>query len=370
MKTYKHLYSEITDFENLRIAFKRAARGKRKKSDVAAFEFDLEANLVALQTDLMNKTYTPGPYINFRICDSKPRLISAAPFRDRVVHHALCQVIEPIWERRFIHDTYACRIGKGTHAALDRATEFSRRYPYVLKCDIEHFFPAMDHAVLYRQLARLIADPAVLSLCKKIIDSGARIHAGEYKPTIFPGDDLFDFLRPRGLPIGNLTSQFWANVYLNPLDQFIKQELGCRAYLRYVDDTLHFADDKETLHRWRKRIIDFLAGLRLTLHANEAVVFPVKTGIPFLGWRVYPSHRRLKRRNGVAFQRRFALMRREIMNGGLTHAQMKDAIQSWVAHVAHGDTWRLRRSLLSRHLLPPYAGIENEGRLGGCRGKA
>jgi RNA-directed DNA polymerase len=354
LKTYKHLYSQITSFENLRIAFKLAARGKRKKADVASFEFDLEANLLDLQEDLMAETYQPGTYFNFRILDPKPRLISAAPFRDRVVHHAICQVIEPIWERRFIHDTYACRIGKGTHAALDRASEFSRQYAYVLKCDIEHFFPAMDHALLYQQLTRLIADPAARLLCKKIIDSGAGIHTGEFDSHLFPNDDLFALARPKGLPIGNLTSQFWANVYLNPLDQFVKQELGCRAYLRYVDDFLLFAPDKASLHHWRQQIIVFLASFRLTLHENEAAVFPVNTGIPFLGWRIYPSHRRLKRRNGVAFQRRFASMRSKLASGKLTDAQMKASIQSWVAHVSHGNTWRLRRSLLSRHLLPAF----------------
>ena len=141
MKTYKHLYPLITDFENLRLAFKNAARGKRSRPDVAAFEYDLERNLLDLQAELRSQTYTPGPYTNFRITDPKPRLISAAPFRDRVAHHALCRVIEPIFERKFTDDTYACRVGKGTHAALDRAQHFARRYPYVLKCDLEHFFP-------------------------------------------------------------------------------------------------------------------------------------------------------------------------------------------------------------------------------------
>ena len=126
MKTYKHLYPRITAFENLHWAFLQARRGKRARNDVAAFEYDLEENLLTLQAELEGETYRPGPYFNFRIFDPKPRLISAAPFRDRVVHHALCQVIEPIWERRFIHDTYACRVGKGTHAAIDRAQEFSQ----------------------------------------------------------------------------------------------------------------------------------------------------------------------------------------------------------------------------------------------------
>jgi RNA-directed DNA polymerase len=364
MKTYKHLYPLITDFENLRLAFKGAARGKRSKADVAAFEFDLEANLVALQDELRSQTYTPGPYHNFCIHDPKPRLISAAPFRDRVIHHALCNVIEPIFERRFIHDSYANRAGKGTHKALDRAQKFARRYPYVLKCDLEHFFPNIDLAILREQLARVIADEQAMWLVDRIIDSGAGVHPQDRVPQYFPQDDpskgsgqgLFAANRPKGLPIGNLTSQFWANVFLNPLDQFVKRELKCckqrGAYLRYVDDFLLFAETKSTLHSWKKAIIAFAATLRQRLHEREAVVFPVSTGIPFLGWRVYPDHRRLKRRNGVAFQRRFARLLGEYAAGQITWEQVDASVQGWIAHVAHGDTWGLRRSLLSSIVLP------------------
>ncbi len=347
MKTYKHLYSQIAAFENLRQAFRIAARGKRKRGDVAAFEYHLEPNLLSLQADLHAETYLPGTYFNFRITDPKPRLISAAPFRDRVVHHALCRVIEPLWERRFIYDSYACRVGKGTHAALDRCQRYARCHAYVLKCDIEHFFPSIDHALLYRQFDALIADPPTLRLCQKILDSGAGVHSTSAGPIYFPGDDLFAALRPRGLPIGNLTSQFWANVYLNPLDQFVKRELKCRAYLRYVDDFLLFADDKASLHAWRQDLIEFLSALRLRLHENQAAVFPVHTGIPFLGWRVYPDHRRLKRRNGVAFQRRFKRLLQEMAGERISYDQVKASITSWIAHTAHGDTWGLRRSLIS-----------------------
>jgi RNA-directed DNA polymerase len=364
MKTYKHLYPRITSFENLHWAFLQARRGKRARNDVAAFEYDLEENLLALQDELDGETYRPGPYFNFRIFDPKPRLISAAPFRDRVVHHALCQVIEPIWERRFIHDTYACRVGKGTHAAIHRAQDFSRRFPYVLKCDIEHFFPRMDHEILYSRFARLIADPQTLRLCKLILDSGAGIHT-EISPAIFPGDDLFSAARLHGLPIGNLTSQFWANVYLDPLDQFVKRELKCPAYCRYVDDVLLFSEDKVDLHRWRAAIIEFLASLRLTLHEAEAQVFPVSTGIPFLGWRIYPDHLRLKRQNGVAFQRRFSLLLREYAEGKIPLQRVDASVQGWIAHVQHGQTWGLRRSLLGRTLLPPFPVFGNGGRPGG-----
>ncbi len=145
LKTHKHLYPQITTFDNFYQAFRAARKGRRSRPDVAEFEFNLEENLLDLQKELQEETYQPGSYRNFQIFDPKPRLISAAPFRDRVVHHALCRVIEPLFDRRFIFDTYACRKGKGTHAAIDRARAFSAQYPYVLKCDIEHFFPRMDH---------------------------------------------------------------------------------------------------------------------------------------------------------------------------------------------------------------------------------
>jgi retron-type reverse transcriptase len=351
MKTYKHLYPQITAFENLRQAFRQAARGKYKRPDVSDFAYHLDTRLTELQSELLDESYQPGLYFSFCIDDPKPRLISAAPFRDRVVHHALCRVTEPIWERRFIHDTYACRIGKGTHAALDRCTEFSRRYPYVLQCDIERFFPSMDHALLFTQFERLIADDAALRLMRKILDSGAGLHPPDPIPIYFPGDDLFAALRPRGLPIGNLTSQFWANVYLNPLDQFIKQSLKCRGYIRYVDDFLLFADSKATLHAWRKDVIQYLTRLRLRLHEAQAVVFPVRTGIPFLGWRIYPYQRKLKRRNGVAFQRRFAQLCCDLASGRLSYERFQASVQSWIAHASFGDTWGLRRALISSAIL-------------------
>lgn len=355
MKTHKHLYPHIIAFENLHAAFKKAARGKRARPDVAAFEFDLERQLLELQGALETQTYTPGPYYNFRIHDPKPRLISAAPFRDRVVHHALCRVIEPLFERRFIHDTYACRIGKGTHAALDRAQHFARRYPYVLQCDLQHFFPSMDHAILRAQLAHVIADSPTLALAGKILDSGAGIHREAETVGYFAGDDLFAANRPRGLPIGNLTSQFWANVYLNPLDQFVKRDLKCGGYVRYVDDFLLFAEDKASLHRWRLAIFEFAAHLRLRLHEARAAIFPTHTGLPFLGWRLYPDHRRLKRRNGVAFVRRYRGLLARFAAGELAWPQVNASVQSWIAHAAHGDTWGLRRAVVGGLFIPRRA---------------
>jgi hypothetical protein len=186
-------------------------------------------------------------------------------------------------------------------------------------------------------------------LVDQILNGGAGILKDEYEMVYFPGDDLFAVERPRGLPIGNLTSQFWANVYLNELDQFVKRQLRCPAYLRYVDDFLLFADDKRQLWAWKDAIRGFLTGLRLTIHERESTVYPVVTGIPFLGFRVYPTHRRLKRRNGVAFARRLRLWRKQVARGELAPADLTPRVRGWTAHAAHGNTWRLRRALLSRH---------------------
>jgi len=351
MKTYKNLYPQICAFENLFLAYGAAARGKRGKPEVAAFEQDLEPNLFRLQEELLAQTYQPGPYTHFPIRDPKPRVISAAPFRDRVVHHALVQVIEPIFEARFIHDSYACRLGKGTHRALDRCQEFARQYPYVLQCDLVHFFPSIDHAILRGILAQPIADAQALWLVDRIIESGRDL-PNRYPPAYFPGDDLFAALRPRGLPIGNLTSQFWANCYLNPLDQFVERELKCQGYERYVDDLLLFDDDKRTLWHWKAEIADFLVGLRLWLHDRESTVYPVSNGIPFLGFRIYPDRRRLKRRNGVAFARRFRALRAALAAGEIAQEQLFQSVQGWLAHAAHGDTQGLRRALVSAHPIP------------------
>lgn len=210
------MYTTLYTWDNLLLAYRRAAKGKRSQANVARFEHRLEENLLTLQQDLREQRYTPGPYTSFYIHEPKRRLISAAPFRDRVVHHALCNLIEPIFERTFIADSYANRVGKGTHRALDRAQTLARRYRYVLQIDMRQFFPSIDHLILRSILARKITDPGVLSLIDGILASGVGLLQEQYEMVYFAGDDLFAISRPRGLPIGNLTSQFWANCYLNP----------------------------------------------------------------------------------------------------------------------------------------------------------
>lgn len=345
MKTYRHLYDQVCDWDNLYLAYRKARKGKRGRPPAASFEFDLEANLVTLQQDLQEKTYRPGAYSSFYIHEPKRRLISAAPFRDRIVHHALCNVIEPIFDRSFIFDSYANRIGKGTHAALDRCQEYARRYRYVLQCDVKQFFPSLDLTILRDILARKLADPDVLRLIDSILASGVGVLSEEYEMEWFAGDDLLAASRPRGLPIGNLTSQFWANCYLNPFDHFVKRELRCGGYVRYVDDFLLFADDKAALWSWRKSLVGYLAGLRLTIHPG-AHPRPVTEGIPFLGFVVYPTHRRLKRRKVVHFRRKLRAQMRGYRAGQAPASKVSASVLGWINHARYGDTWGLRRAVL------------------------
>lgn len=267
-----------------------------------------------------------------------------------MVHHALCNLIEPIFERTFITDSYANRIGKGTHRALNRAQSLARHYPYVLQCDIRQFFPSIDHAILRQTLALKIADDSVLWLIDRILESGRGVLSEEYAMVYFPGDDLFAVNRPRGLPIGNLTSQFWANVYLNPFDHFVKRTLRCQGYVRYVDDFLLFAADKATLWRWKQAVQERLADFRLTVHP-ETHPRPVAEGMPFLGFMIFPQRRRLKRRKGIYFQRKLRAMMTAHYAGETPLSSVTASVQGWVNHVRYGNTVGLRKAILGR--LPP-----------------
>jgi hypothetical protein len=343
-------FGQIIAWTNLLHAYHQAARGKRARVSTAGFEHRLADHLLELQDELQTRRYRPGPYRHFYLHEGKRRKISAAPFRDRVVHHALCNVIEPWFERRFIFDSYANRVGKGTHRALDRLQQFARRYRYVLRLDIVKHFPSLDHAILRDRLATVIRDEAVLWLVDAILASGVGVLDEDYTMVWFPGDDLLAAARPRGLPIGNLTSQFWSNCYLDPFDHFVKRELRCPAYLRYVDDFALFSDSKRELWDWKQAIIARLARLRLTIHAHAAQVTPVEIGIPWLGFVVYPTHRRVKARNVRKFTQRLRARWQAYCAGEISFAEFDASVQGWINHVRYADTWSLREHVLGQPL--------------------
>lgn len=347
------MFDAITHWDNLWRAYRSAARGKRRRGSAAAFEHQVADRLIALQGELRARTYRPGAYRHFFIHEPKLRKISAAPFRDRVVHHALCNLIEPVFDARFIAHSYANRTGKGTHRALDRLQAWAGRYRYVLRGDVVQHFPSLDHAMLLAKLARFVRDEDVLWLADVIVASGAGVLADEYSTVYFAGDDLLAACRPRGLPIGNLTSQFWSNVYLNDFDWFVQRELGCGAYLRYVDDFALFSDSKATLSAWKDAIVARLACERLTIHEAQAQVLPTGCGIPWLGFVVYPTHRLLKRRNAVKFTRRLARNLDAYQAKQISFAELDASVKGWINHVRYADTWGLREHVFATHPIPP-----------------
>ncbi len=336
-----NLQERLCDWENLRLAYQNASRGKRGRGATAEFESLLADNLLELEQELREQTYQPGAYTSFYIHEPKKRLISAAPFRDRVVHHDLCSVTVPYFEKLFIADSYANRVNKGTHRAIDRCQQFARKCKYVLQCDITQFFPSIDHEILRGILKRMLPDESVFWLIDSILAGGREVLAEEYEMVYFNGDDLFAIKRPRGLPIGNLTSQWWANCYLNPFDHFIRRELGCTAYLRYVDDFLLFGDDKKQLMQWRHAIVARLGRFRLTLHSGSAYPRPCTEGIPFLGFMIFPDYRRLKQRKGFAYRRKL----RHLLHTA-DERTVRASLQGWINHVRYADTFRMRQSML------------------------
>lgn len=343
MKRHGNLFDRLTSFDNLLLASRKARKGKRFKENVMRFEARIEDELLGLQSELLDGSYRPGPYAEFTVYERKPRKISAAPYRDRVVHHALNNVIEPLFERCFIHDSYACRPGKGTHAAVDRFTEFSRKNRYVFKTDISKYFPSIDHAILLDKLSRKIKCRETLRLAELIISGSNRQDAVN---AYFPGDDLFaPYERRRGIPIGNLTSQFFANVYLNDFDHYAKETLGCRCFIRYVDDIVVFGDDKKALWNIRDRMATYLVQDRLKLHPKKTSVLPVAQGVDHLGYRVFPSHRLVRKDTSMRFAKKLRYMSRSYGIGKIQWQDINASVQSWLGHVKHADSYGLRKSL-------------------------
>jgi RNA-directed DNA polymerase len=346
MKQFGYLFEQIVTFDNLYKAYLKARKGKKNRDEVARFSENLEQELFQLQNELQNQRWQPGQYRQFILYERKPRLISAAPFRDRVVHHALMHIIEPLIDKTFIFDNYACRSGKGVHIAIARYQHFARRYPYCLKMDVRRYFPSIDHDILKQQLSARINDPLTLLFLFRIIDK-----APEYPdtPLYFPHDDLLTpLLRKTGLPIGNLTSQFFANLYLDEFDHWIKEKQKVKGYIRYVDDMFFFADNKSALWNLKKNIEIRLYNERLLCHQRKGQVRRTSEQIDVLGYQLTPYHRRLRNDNGFRFIRRLNKMAKGYKIGQLDWQDINPRVQSWIGHAIHAETYQLRKTLFNQ----------------------
>ena len=350
MQTYRNLYNKLCSFENLHIAFRKAKRNKGFNLHIAEFELNLEAELFKLKHELETTTYEPRPLRQFPIREPKTRLISASHFRDRVVHHALCNVIETIFDKTFIYDSYANRKFKGTLAAVLKFDEYKRKvsgngrllpdakdnnqvFGYALKADIRHYFDTVDHEILIRIIERKIKDEKVLWLIKKILDN----HVSE-----LPG---------KGMPIGNLTSQFFANIYLNELDYFVKHKLKAKHYIRYVDDFMLLNPTKQILEEWKNQINGFLKNnLKLDLHPEKSKVMALQSGTKFLGFRVFYKYKLLKKSNIRRMKHRINDFIEMYMNGLTDKIEILDSIDGWEAYAMHANTYKMRKQMNKKML--------------------
>jgi RNA-directed DNA polymerase len=313
-----HKFEDIINLNNLLLAWKEFVKGKRNKVDVQEFEFNLMDNVISLYNDLVNLTYKHGKYQRFNISDPKPRIIHKATVRDRLLHHAIHRILYPFFDKTFIFDSYSCRIDKGIHGALNRLRYFSHKTSqnntktcWVLKCDIKKFFASINHEILLNVLGKYIPDKRIISLLKEVINS-------------------FEVTPITGLPLGNLTSQLFANIYLNKLDQFAKHKLRAKYYIRYSDDFVIFSQDKEWLKQIAYQINNFLKDkLKLNLHPNKVTIKTLNSGQDFLGWINFLDHRILR----TSAKRK---MLKRIKENPTT-----ETLNSYLGLLGHGNTLKI-----------------------------
>jgi len=320
---------------NLILAWRSARKGKTSTPAVIEFEKDLERNLLKLYQELNAKTYQPMPLMSFVLRDPKTRVISKSHFRDRVVHHAINKVISPIFEKQFIYDSCANQIRKGNLFALRRFDYYKRKVTknytqgaFCLKADIKHYFQEVNHEVLLDIIGRKIADEDILWLIKQILQNNSiSLGGGE---------------QPGGMPLGNLTSQFFANIYLNELDYFIKHKLKVKYYIRYVDDFVILHSSQKQLKIWKTEINAFLKEkLIIELHQQKSRIIPLSRGIDFIGFRNLPHCKLLRARNIRGMKRKIGLFKEGIID----FRTLMESYQGWQAYAKWANTHKLRKQI-------------------------
>ncbi len=324
MKSFTNLYGEIISLKNLILAYKKARKGKTKRNYVINFEENLAYNLKILHEELKNEIYLPKPLESFIIRDPKTRLISKSDFRDRIVHHALCNVIEPIFDKTFIYDSCANRKGKGTSFAIERFENFQRKVTcnfskqvFCLKADIKHYFQSVDRKIL-------------LNLIKRKIKCGKTNRLIELILNNFQGQ--------KGMPLGNLTSQFFANLYLNELDYFVKFSLKAEYYIRYVDDFVILHKSKVQLQIWKEEISNFLRiYLKVELHPDKSKIISLSMGVDFVGFRHFYYFRLLRARNVRTFRSKLSLFQK----GEISSEKFKEILQGFLAYSELANSYNL-----------------------------
>ena len=316
MKSFSGLFEKIYSLDNLQLALDKSSKGKKGNVGVQGFIKNKALQLIKLSNELKDEVYSPQPYTQFKILDPKPRLISCADFRDRIVHHAVCNIISPLLERSFIMDSYACLKGRGSHRAVLRTQYFCKKYNYYFKSDISNFFDSIDRTILKGLLLKRFREPKLKQLLSTLIDCSTGID--------------------KGLPIGNLTSQWFANLYMNQLDRFIKETLHIKGYVRYMDDFVLWGNTKdEMFHAWIE-VKDFLeSNLKLQLKESATLVSPTSSGLNFLGIQVYPNQLRFGKARMKRTRKLIKRRETEFKTGVINEKELIDSVRSSTASAAY-----------------------------------
>lgn len=343
MKVYKNLFQQIVSSENFFAAWDEFRVDKRRKKDVQAFEFKLEQNIFQLHRDLATKQYKHQAYMGFYIRDPKVRHIHKATVRDRILHHAVFRILNPVFEQTFIANSFSCRVGKGTHkgvlAAESMIRKESRNYTmpcYALKCDVRKFFGSIDHEILLAILKKRIVDPDTMWLMEQIVRS-------------FSAEQTTLFDR-HGLPIGNLTSQLFANVYMNEFDQFVKHELKVKHYARYTDDFVVISTDKKYLEGILDPFQKFIGDkLNLSLHPKKCVILDVGKGVDFSGYVILTHYRLLRSKTKHRIFRKLKYRVAQFRRGEIDEHSLSQSLQSYLGALSHAHTYQLSQDLKNQY---------------------
>lgn len=366
MKTYNNLYSEIISLKNLVLAWKKAKKGKTKKDYVIEFEKNLPFHLKSLHKELVSQSYYPLPLQTFVLRDPKTRKISKSDFRDRIVHHALCNIIEPIFDKTFIQDNCASRKKKGNLFAIQRFYFFLRKISknnsrncFILKGDIKHYFEEINYEILLEILNRKIKCEKTIWLVKQILQNkvvGERERERERDGKLsnnFDSEKQVHVLKEtqssslitKGMPLGNLTSQFFANIYLNELDQFVKQRLKAKYYIRYVDDFVILHTSKKQLTIWKKEINNFLnKSLKLELHTDKSRIINISESVDFVGFRNFYYHKLLRKRNIKNMERKINLFNKEEID----YKKLFNSFIGWNGYAKWSNSHNLFKKLIRK----------------------
>lgn len=344
MRRFIHTYDNIITIEKLLKAWQEFLHDKKDRKDVILFQAKLMDNIFDLHNDLKNKTYTHGGYIAFNISDPKPRIIHKATVRDRLLHHLIYQELYEYFDSKFIHDSYSCRLEKGTHKSINRFRDFFRRVSknntktcFVLKCDIRKFFANINHKILKEILSKTVFDTDIIWLLSQVINSFQTQPSVASSAIAENATNLIYAMAEmrKGLPLGNLTSQLLVNIYMNEFDQFMKRELKVKYYIRYADDFVVLSQDKEYLEAILEKIREFLENkLKLNLHPDKVYIKTIVSGVDFLGWVQFSQHRVL----------RTSTKRRMLKN--TQNNPKPETIQSYLGMLKYGNTFKLKKKIM------------------------